>query len=486
MSLLSQHASRIQTLTIGEVRDSKDGSLVTLLHQPLCSLESLTLSFPPADDQFWHPTELLDTEDPSNNLFIWTPQLSNYPNLTDLSLGGAITFASPPLVFPSLRKLALRDNNGPEFSLSSFIQFIAQHLNLEELALDSYRPLVDEPLHESLTFPVTLRKFSLKDYMFYTQPFLSSFNLIPSQVRLSLTRLCDYVYDEELGCFTEDMNNWVSDISVLGIMPDVFHAEYEDDDDEDEEDEDSNAWVHKRAQYFRFHSNNIHHRLPVLSRVASIEVTGDQDHSYTFHGRASPGDLQAAPIVSLTAQLPSPASKEQREGFRLLDDIITMFASAPLTELHITSHGAAGVSPTQWVTFLTAFPTLERIAIEETVPTDLPFDARIGLLGVLLDGWGANVKQLTLAMYPFSYGRMMTRDLILELDLLRTCLDTRMVLGMKLDELRLLTSSKQEQEFRTEMERSFASLVNTLHIDFIDTPRTHIMLSEAIYISEMK
>ena len=497
VSALSGDFERIQSLIIETPRATlKDSSLVTLLHQPLPSLEKLALTFPPIRKS---PHPLVPGR-PDRDPFIWTPQHFHYPNIIHLTLGRRVSIAGSLPVFPKLRRLELRDNFEPEFTLASFVQFLSHHAHLEELVLSKYRPLI-EPIHKSFTFPATLRRFSLADSAHYVEPFLSSFEVVPSQVRLSLTRLHDVIDDDdELDGLVEDMDDWNLDLSIVGMLPDIdLHDDMdgsEDDDEDEEEDEDDdededneesdedtemededdedqegeyegrNNEVRLCARYLPLQNNDLHVRFPVLFQVTSVEIGDYMDNHYTLHGRACPGDLQASPLVSFTTQLPSRPSFEQRKTFRLFDDMVIVFASAPLTELYISSHGGVGFSAEDWATLFSAFPKLEHIAIKHTVPADPPFDARYGLLEALQAGWGRNVRRLTLVTFRFAYWHTMTWDEIFRKHELPKCLFARSAMGKKIEELHLLTSERCEK-LQAEMRRSFVPLVNTLRISFI-------------------
>ena len=482
VSALSGDFERIQSLIIETPRATlKDSSLVTLLHQPLPSLEKLALTFPPIRKS---PHPLVPGR-PDRDPFIWTPQHFHYPNITHLSLGRRVSIAGALPVFPKLRRLELRDNFEPEFTLASFVQFLSHHAHLEELVLSNYRPLI-EPIHKSFTFPATLRKFSLADSAHYVEPFLSSFEVIPSQVRLSLTRLHDVIEEDD------ELDYWNLDLSIVGMLPDIdllgdMDGREDDDEDEDEdneandednamededdeeqerEDEGGNKEVRPRARCLPLQNNDLHVRFPVLFQVTSVEIGHYKDNHYTLHGRAFPGDLHAPPLVSFTTQLPPRPSIEHRKTFRLFDDMIIVFGSAPLTELYISSHGGAGFSVEDWATLLSAFPKLEHIAIEHTVPAEPPFDARYGLLKALEAGWGRQVRRLTLATFRFAYWPGWTMDMCFQRDTLPKCLSTRIAMGRKIEELHLL-STERYAKLLAELERTLTPLVNTFRISFI-------------------
>ena len=69
------------------------------------------------------------------DLFTWDPQVVNYPSLVRFSLGRAIKLLSPTSVFLRLRRLELIDNLTPAFTLASFLDYLPQHLLLEEFNL---------------------------------------------------------------------------------------------------------------------------------------------------------------------------------------------------------------------------------------------------------------------------------------------------------------------------------------------------------------
>ena len=324
--LFSFHIHRIRSFSINtrELVAASDSVQATSVCFPFPSLETFEEYrgyFPPLHDRL-----------------IWKPDGSDYPHLRNLILGGSITIeVAPTVVFPSLRKLELSYSSNPAFTFRSFMEFLSRHPHLEEFGFFQYDLALDIPF-ANLMFPPTIRSFSLASHSKnYIKAFMSSFTHIPAHVSLSIS----HRYPEfEMESATDST---VSSIHMLPAPP--------------------------------------QRHLHTLTRVTSIEITGDMVAVWTLVGRALPGDTDS--LVEFEVDDPwcrpnsFPAPRE-------LVTATQIFKGSPVTDIRLTGNIVGAVPKAEWIVLFDAFPLLEHVAIEEVVFKHHE-DAREGLLEALLE-----------------------------------------------------------------------------------------------------
>ena len=312
LPLLSPHIYRIRSLSIdGDLGTTNGSALAIVLSYAFPSLETFQASSQP-------------TEDP----LIWQPDASGYPLLRNLILEGPVSIkVAPTAVFPALRKLILSYDSNPSFTFQSFMQFLFRHLHLEKLELYEYNLALDCPF-ATATFPPALRSFSLRGYdRKYIKDFLSSFTDIPAHVSLSISGEYD-------GYHTENTPG-----STTHMLPDPPQR-----------------------------------HLHTLSRVTSVEITGDLGSTWSLVGRALSGDED--PLVEFEVRC-----LRGRHSFLpplQLADAVRIFCGAPVVEVRLTNNIIGKIHKAEWVALFDAFPLLEHVAIEDVKIRDED-DAREGL-----------------------------------------------------------------------------------------------------------
>ena len=325
LPLFSLHVHRIRSFSIsGELITANDSALATFLSHPFPSLET-----------FEEESEVLDDFPPPQDVLIWQPDASGCPRLRDLIVGGSMSIkVAPTTVFPALRRLALRDNRSPSFTLESFTQFLSLHMHIERLELDQYNLAVDGPF-ATRTFPPTIRHFS-----FYgggtnhVKHFLASFTHIPAHASFVISHK-----------FDEHETGTAADITAFAA---------------------------------RMFPNPPQRHLHTLSRVTSVALETNLFEGWTLAGRALPGDDM--PLVELMAHydlLPFSGFLPSRH----LAGIAQIFHCDVIRDVRLTSFVGA-LPKAEWVALFDACPLLEHVAIEDVVIED-DDDAREGLFEAL-------------------------------------------------------------------------------------------------------
>ncbi|KAI0738285.1 hypothetical protein C8Q80DRAFT_269077 [Daedaleopsis nitida] len=475
LSLLEPHVSRVRTLRIERIKNPMDPALATLLSYTMPSIQRLHVSFVPPMPHFNGDVPSRTNEE-DTVLFSWTPRIHQFPNITQLSLGRAVSIHGPMPVYPTLKRLELHDFLPAPFDLLSFIEFVSQHPHLEELSIRKYRPdlvAVTQPL----CLPPTILKLTMEDNAHYAKPFLSSF-YIPPHVQVSLTRALDYIDNDDIDehDLEHEFEDWEDE--ETGSITEDIDAEH------DELLKDITISTSRGLTVTKVLPDN-RDLLPILKLVTSIELHRDLDELHTLTGRTPAGN-----VVKISGKMYDHAERDLRENLHVLDDLVTVFLGAPVTELRVNGHGSSKLERRHWVRALRAFPDLERLSLEKTY-AHTAWDARPALFSALRMksrmkahiAMGQEPGAVT-ALWPRLKSLTLLSDAMSEedeefADKIAECLRDRAAGGARLSELRIiLTYMSLEQggpRARKNQQRNAAyvtklqHLVDNLHFDSVNT-----------------
>ncbi|KAI0643431.1 hypothetical protein C8Q79DRAFT_1012710 [Trametes meyenii] len=337
IKLIVPHISRLRNLQIRGLDDTHDDALRMLLHQTMPALEELGLHFN-VQSRLMGPYEVNEMctfpglhtpKDP----FVWNLQYEQFPNLRRLFLGGAVKINGLIPPFPLLRQLELHECLSAPITIVEFAYYLSQHPHLEEFTISRYRPAI-RPVPTPMALPPLLRKFTIEDNSYYTEPFLSSFHF-PAHIDIRITRTLDFM---DYGDLPD--GHWEPPLTVQNALP-------------------------------RDRST-----LPILTEVTSIELRHYMMSRYSLIGITPSGHT-----VRLTGQIRE-ESPDQHPDLHSFTDLIEVFRRAPVVELFVNGNDATLIEKEHWENALAAFPTLERIVIDDTESLT-EYDARLSLLDAL-------------------------------------------------------------------------------------------------------
>ncbi|KAI0738267.1 hypothetical protein C8Q80DRAFT_268306 [Daedaleopsis nitida] len=323
-NLLAQHTSRIRHLTVVSP-NPRDPGLSTLAHQEMPMLEWLQISLYP-DRRRQRPLR-------GDDLMLWAPSANQLPSIRRLTLSG-VSISEPLPVFPLLQYLHLQEDIENMLDIHTFVDYICRLPCLKELEMKTFRPGGD--VDSILSFPKTLRRFSIEDNAVYVQPFLSAFVFSPTtQVRVF--RALDYYSPIVMHQFDPSTH-----LTATRCLPDNFKAVF-----------------------------------PILSQVTSVELRRREEMKFKFVGTTPDGNT-----IKIGGRVPEGAERELTDALCLLRDIKKIFGSSPLVELRINGTDSTLSEERDWVRLQRAFPRLERLTIEEPCANS-PWDLRYPLLSAL-------------------------------------------------------------------------------------------------------
>ncbi|KAI0354550.1 hypothetical protein OH77DRAFT_1437538 [Trametes cingulata] len=441
---LLPHLARIRSLHVQEMGDVKNEALKTLLHEKMPMLEELSANFKtktrplgpyPIDEAMLLPG-LHDPEEP----FVWHLSPEQFPRLRCLSLGTGLMINGQLPVFPGLRRLGLRECASAPMTVVDFAQYLSQHPRLEELAMYRFRPAV-VPVPAPMSFPPSLRKFTLEDHSYYTAPFLSPF-FLPPHVDVKIVRLLDYM---DTGDFPE--GQWAISPTVQDALPQVLGT------------------------------------LPILAEVSSIELRHYMSSYYSVLGTTPAGHT-----VRLTSNVRDSEGCDEEE-FDSFFDLIDVFDGAPVVELFVNGNGDKSVDEGHWGAAFEAFSLLERIVIDRTGSLS-DDDARLGLLKALepvrhkKNAMASSGDPPAAVPAPQLKSLVMTSSAYNKEDkefskVLARCLKKRKEHGAQLEKLHLKLEYLARPEMEKEMEgdnarrykmytKALRSLVRDLHVEVVN------------------
>lgn len=313
--------------------------LASLLYHPMPALEMLLLSFwadgNDGDDELEPiiPDQQEDEEgDPIRYPFFWFPEVEQFPNIIDLSLGRTVAFSLHMPVLPTLKRLELTYCTIlGDIRLKESLEYVRKHPLLEELSLCRVRIPHPHPQHRPLTLPLTLRKFSLEDFTSYVANFVWMLAPLPADLNIHLMRRIRY------------------------SGPD-FESE-----------------TPLSATYCLQHDRS---NLPILTLVESIIVRQTWCEVYNLIGRTPTGTT-----ITLRGQIPEDLLKE----YDFLGDLVDVFGSAPVKELRVEGHERHKMTTDHWTRALLAFSRLRRIAVTDTALEDFEDEPGLNACATLLE-----------------------------------------------------------------------------------------------------
>ncbi|KAI0643443.1 hypothetical protein C8Q79DRAFT_979018 [Trametes meyenii] len=337
-ALLLPHVSRIRALCISSMEETRDPALRALLHQKMPALRELEVQFKTKTRPLGRYQNQVPPEARVNKpRFLWNLDRSQFPALSRLYIGDAVSLSGSIPIFSKLKRIAISNCEAVAPStIIEFTNFLAAHPNLEELYVSRYRPTITD-MAQRLQLPTTLRKFTINDNAYYTAPFLSLFRF-PADLDVKIVRALDR---EDFG-----------DVEEMGF-------------------------AHRHAiNVQQALPTNRSVVLPILSLVDSIEAEHCRRERYILTGRTPSGHT-----ISLEVRVAEYGSHRFRT-YHSFSDLVDIFRGAPAVRLSLKGSYLTKVSKSQWQNALRAFPFLEEIEIARTDSWS-EYDPRLTLFKVL-------------------------------------------------------------------------------------------------------